>query len=64
MKFSDLSVVEVMKHLEDHVGEVVESILKKVEDSWQPGDILPDSGKENFYDEVKESAEFCRRLII
>jgi acyl-[acyl-carrier-protein] desaturase len=53
MKFSEVSVIEVLRHMEEHVGEITSKLLKKVEDSWQPGDILPDSGKESFYDEVK-----------
>jgi acyl-[acyl-carrier-protein] desaturase len=53
MKYSELSVAEVIKHLEDYVGEVTQNLLKKVEDSWQPGDILPNTGKENFYDELR-----------
>jgi acyl-[acyl-carrier-protein] desaturase len=53
LKFSELSVIEVIRYLEDHVGEVNDKLLKKAEDSWQPGDILPDAGKEGFYEEVK-----------
>jgi acyl-[acyl-carrier-protein] desaturase len=62
MNFSDLSVVEVMKHLEDHVGDVAAGLLKKIEDSWQPGDILPDAGKENFYEEVKNLQDSAKGL--
>ncbi len=54
MKFSELSVIEVIKHLEGHVGEIVQTLLRNIEESWQPGDILPDSGKENFYEEVRD----------
>jgi acyl-[acyl-carrier-protein] desaturase len=53
MQFSELSVIEVMKHMEDYVGDVTGKLLKKIDDSWQPGDILPDPGKENFYEELK-----------
>jgi acyl-[acyl-carrier-protein] desaturase len=53
LKYSELSVVEVMQHLEDHVGDVIDKNLKKIEDSWQPGDILPDPRQENFMEDLK-----------
>lgn len=62
MKFSELTRVEAVKHLEDYVGDVIQQYLKKVEDSWQPADLLPDSRLENFSDEVKNLQERAKGL--
>jgi acyl-[acyl-carrier-protein] desaturase len=62
MKNSEIPVIEVMKHLEDFVGEVIEKNLKSVEESWQPGDILPNASNEDFYDEIKKLKETAESL--
>ncbi|SFH38287.1 acyl-ACP desaturase [Pontibacter chinhatensis] len=53
---------EVIKWMEDFVGEKISEFLKTVEDSWQPADLLPDATMENFFDEVKELRERARDL--
>ena len=53
---------EVLQHLEGFLSANMDSFLKKVEDSWQPADYLPDSRRENFFDEVKRLREKAREL--
>ena len=48
---------EVLQHLEGFLTQNMGTFLKSVEDSWQPADFLPDSGRESFFDEVKELRE-------
>ncbi|QCR23323.1 acyl-ACP desaturase [Pontibacter sp. SGAir0037] len=54
--------VEVIKWMEDFVGEKMSELLKKVEDSWQPADLLPDSRLDNFFDELKALRERAKDL--
>lgn len=56
------SRIEVIKWMEDFVGEKISELLKTVEDSWQPADLLPDSTLDNFLDEVKILRERARDL--
>ncbi|SNC64474.1 acyl-[acyl-carrier-protein] desaturase [Hymenobacter gelipurpurascens] len=53
---------EVLQHLESFLKENMSSFLKSVEDSWQPSDFLPDSSKDNFFDEVKLLRERAQGL--
>ena len=46
--------LEVMQFLEKKVDHFMEEFLIPVEKIWQPTDLLPDSSKENFLEEVKE----------
>ncbi|TPG65887.1 acyl-ACP desaturase [Hymenobacter nivis] len=52
-----ISRSEVLQHLEGFLKENIYNFLKKVEDSWQPADYLPDSRRETFFDEVKDLRE-------
>ncbi len=45
---------EVLESIEPWVGENLGSLLKPVEESWQPSDFLPDSAKEEWIGEVAE----------
>lgn len=54
--------LEVMYHLEPHVEEVMEKLLKPVDTNWQPSDLLPDSRDEDFFDKVKALQESAREL--
>ncbi|MFT2011120.1 acyl-ACP desaturase [Pontibacter sp. 13R65] len=56
------SRVEVMKWMEDFVAEKYNELIKSVEDSWQPADLLPDSRFETFFEEVKNLRERARDL--
>lgn len=53
---------EVMLHLEGHVEEVIDKLLKPIETNWQPADLLPDSRDEDFFDKVKDIQERAREL--
>ncbi|WP_254846485.1 acyl-ACP desaturase [Hymenobacter sp. CRA2] len=53
---------EVLEHLEVFLRENMGSFLKKVEDSWQPSDFLPDPRLDSFFDEVKQLRERAKEL--
>ncbi|GAA4356153.1 acyl-ACP desaturase [Hymenobacter saemangeumensis] len=53
---------EVLQHMEGYLRENLGTFLKKIEDSWQPADYLPDSRMENFFDEVKLLREKAKNL--
>ncbi|TGE28894.1 acyl-ACP desaturase [Hymenobacter metallicola] len=53
---------EVLQHLESFLKENLDGFLRKVEDSWQPADFLPDSRSETFFDEVRELRERAKGL--
>jgi acyl-[acyl-carrier-protein] desaturase len=53
---------EVMEFLGKRVNESIDKYLKKIEDNWQPSDLLPDSSKDNFAEELKTLQESCRDL--
>ncbi len=36
--------------------------LKPIEENWQPSDLLPDSSKESFFEEVKEIQELAKEM--
>ncbi|KAJ0975350.1 hypothetical protein J5N97_017320 [Dioscorea zingiberensis] len=46
--------LEIFKYLEGWAEENMLTFLKKVEDSWQPQDFLPDATSKCFTDEVKD----------
>lgn len=54
--------LEVMQFLEKNIDSFVENYLIPVEKIWQPSDLLPDSEKEEFIDEVKELREYAKEL--
>lgn len=54
--------LEVMQFLEKNIDSFVENYLVPVEKIWQPTDLLPDSQKESFYDDVKELREIAKDL--
>jgi acyl-[acyl-carrier-protein] desaturase len=53
---------EVMKYLENFLDYNFDSLLKTVDASWQPADLLPDSRFDNFLDEVKQLRERAKEL--
>jgi len=53
---------EVLTHLEKYLDYNFDSLLKTVEDSWQPADLLPDSRFDNFLEEVKMLRERAKDL--
>lgn len=57
MLISDDQLIErgqVLEQLESYLRENIYTFLKPVEDSWQPGDFLPDSRRDTFFAEVKD----------
>lgn len=54
--------LEVMYHLETHVEEVIDKLLKPIDTNWQPADLLPDARDEGFFDKVKALQESARDL--
>ncbi len=53
---------EVIKSIEGFVGENIPSLLKPIEESWQPQDFLPDMTKENWRDEVHEFRQRAKEM--
>lgn len=51
------SKFEVIKSLESFVDQNIHSLLKPIEESWQPSDFLPDMKSELWRDEVLEFRE-------
>jgi acyl-[acyl-carrier-protein] desaturase len=49
--------VEVVESMRDFVREHIGSLLKPVEDSWQPSDYLPDLTAENWAERLREFRE-------
>jgi acyl-[acyl-carrier-protein] desaturase len=54
--------LEVMQYLEKNVDSFVDQFLIPVEKIWQPSDLLPNSEKETFFEEVKELREIAKDL--
>ncbi len=53
---------EVIKSMEGFVRENLGSLLKPVEESWQPSDFLPDLTKEDWREQVTEFRERAQEL--
>jgi acyl-[acyl-carrier-protein] desaturase len=53
---------EVMQYLGREIDSAIDTYLKKIEDNWQPSDLLPDSSKQNFTEELRDLQESCREL--
>ncbi|WP_256011299.1 acyl-ACP desaturase [Desertivirga xinjiangensis] len=53
---------EVMKHIEKYMLDNMQTYLKSIDTNWQPSDFLPDSSKDNFFEEVKELQECAKDL--
>lgn len=54
--------LEVMQFLEKNIDTFVDQYLIPVEKIWQPTDLLPDSQKETFFEDVKELREIAKEL--
>eukprot|EP01024_Parvocaulis_polyphysoides_P042069 TRINITY_DN3854_c0_g3_i4.p1 TRINITY_DN3854_c0_g3~~TRINITY_DN3854_c0_g3_i4.p1 ORF type:complete len:404 (-),score=66.68 TRINITY_DN3854_c0_g3_i4:386-1597(-) len=57
-----LQRLEVLTSMDDFVTKNILSMLKTVEESWQPSDILPDPAAEDFIDQLKELRERSAQL--
>ncbi len=56
------SKIEVMHFLAQKMDSIVDTFLTKIDDNWQPSDLLPDSRKETFLNDVKELQLECKEL--
>lgn len=54
--------LEVMQFLEKNIDSFVEHYLIPVEKIWQPSDLLPNSEKETFLEDVTELREIAKEL--
>jgi acyl-[acyl-carrier-protein] desaturase len=54
--------LEVMQFLEKNIDSFVENYLIPVEKIWQPSDLLPNSEKDTFLEEVTELREIAKDL--
>ncbi len=43
-----------MRHIEHYMLEKMDEYLKPIDQIWQPADLLPDSSRDTFFDEIKE----------
>jgi acyl-[acyl-carrier-protein] desaturase len=46
--------LEVVKSIEGFVGEHLDSLLTKIEDSWQPSDFLPNMNADNWIEQLTD----------
>ncbi len=56
------SRVEVMKFIGAQLETTLGEYLKPVEELWQPGDLLPDSTRESFHEEIRALRESLSEL--
>ncbi len=54
--------LEVMQFLEKDIDTYVDEYLVPIDTIWQPSDFLPDSRRENFYEELRELREIAKDL--
>src|SRR3954462_1974816 len=50
---SKISRTEVMDHLDRGMDIAMSQFLKPVEDIWQPTDLLPEAGRDTFFEQVR-----------
>lgn len=53
---------EVIKSIEGFVDENIPTLLKPIDESWQPNDFLPDMSKENWHEELKTVRERSKEI--
>lgn len=56
------SKFEVIKSIEGFVGQHVDTLLKPVNESWQPADFLPDATAQDFEEQLRTFREHTRVL--
>lgn len=54
--------LEVMQTIEKSMDELLTKYLKPIEKIWQPADLLPDSSKPEFIEEIVEIQELAKEL--
>jgi acyl-[acyl-carrier-protein] desaturase len=58
----NISRFEVIKSIEGFVEENLSSLLKPIDESWQPNDFLPEMTKDDWQDELKEFRERAKEI--
>ena len=56
------SRLEVIKGMEDFVGKNIDNLLKPINESWQPSDMLPDMTAENWREQISEFRQRAEAL--
>ena len=56
------SRLEVMNELGKNMEVFMKEYLNPIDSNWQPSDMLPNSTKENFFEEVKNLQEAAKEL--
>jgi len=51
-----------MRFLAEQIDTIIAAFLKNIDNNWQPADLLPDTGSENFQQEFKELQAQSREL--
>ncbi len=54
--------LEVMRFLEQKMDTIIDTFLKKIDDNWQPADLLPNSSSNTFLADIKELRLECKEL--
>lgn len=54
--------LDVMKTVEKSIDKILEKYLMPVEEYWQPSELLPDSRKPEFFEEVREIQELAKDM--
>jgi len=62
MEKSNQSRFEVIKSMEGFVEENLPSLLKPIDQSWQPSDFLPDMKSENWKDDLSEIRKRAKEI--
>ena len=56
------SRVEVMRFVGEQLDSALSEYLKPIDELWQPSELLPDSSRETFHDEIRYLQESVREL--
>ncbi|MVN23291.1 acyl-ACP desaturase [Mucilaginibacter arboris] len=62
MRFFEEKRREVMRHIEKYMLEKMDEYLKPIDQIWQPSDLLPDSSRDTFFNEIKELQQSAEGL--
>ncbi len=62
MRFFEEKRREVMRHIEHYMLEKMDEYLKPIDQIWQPSDLLPDSSRDTFFNEIKDLQQSAEGL--
>lgn len=62
MRFFEEKRREVMRHIEKYMLEKMDEYLKPIDQIWQPSDLLPDSSRDTFFNEIKDLQQSAQGL--